>query len=1667
MKNTSKRLLSLVLVLVMVLGMFPVMALADQAKGSVYDMKVCNLTQPLGIDKTPMFSWMADMEGFGKAQSAYQIIVSSTAEKAAAHEGDLWDSGKIAGADNFDVAYAGAALTSKTPYYWCVQVWDEADASMGWSEVDTFETGILNQSEWTAQWITSRQAGASSGGISFDLGGANWIWSRYGAAQDGVPQETMYFRGSFTVNEAKTVDHVYFGMTTDDYGVAYINGTKATEVQDVAEAWRSGTLVDVTELVKSGSNTIAAQVTNSSSGYAGYIAKTEIHYTDGTKETAVTDGSWKLTKTPADGWQNESFDASQWETPDQVLSYGSSPWGKNVSLTLADVGEDTTVSAPMLRKSFEIGKEVTRARAYVCGLGLFEMKVNGQYPDDSVLNPAHTQYEDTVNYRVFDVTDLLQQGKNAITAELGNSFYNCDIRTWSWPSATWRDNPKFILELLVEYADGTSQTIVTDNSWKSYAKGPITENDIYTGETYDARRVPTGWEAPDYDDSKWDPAYSANAPRGKLTFEAMEPMRRLKTLTPEVIDKGNGTFIVRSPEMVTGWAKILFNAPAGTSIHITYGETLNGSGMLNKLSLEGKGLQSDVYICSGQENEVYEPKFSYKGFEYIQIDNYPGTLKPEDVECYLIATDVGVDSVFETSSAQINALHDMAVRTMQNNMQGKPTDTPVYEKNGWTGDYNVSLRMFNYNFNMTAFAHKFLGDMGDSFTGSYVPLIVPTANWGMSNYPVWNSAYINSVYEAWKSDGQFSDVVEHYDRMAKQARSYISSIRGSWICGDGQLADWLSPDGSDSASEGSGICATAYVYLSLNRMAEIADVLGKESDAAEFRSAAENIYNAFNAKFYNAEKGYYETTYWSGGGSRTKYRQTSNLVPLAFGLVPEEHRASVVASLVDHVVNVKNTHLDTGVVGTQLLLPVLSEEGYADLAYAILTQTTYPSWGYWLEQGSNSGWEGYGTNSRSRDHYFLCTYDEWLHSHLAGIRDPENGYETVTIDPYVNGELSFVDCKLNTVRGQLRHKWTLNGDSLTMDVTIPVGTTAQVWLPVTNAERARVNGNALNAQDGIVAVAAENGKTRVTVGSGTYTFVMESVDFSVSRTALTQAVKSARNLDSFSYEAEGWAVFAEVLARAEAVLADENASQEQINNMAAELKAAMEALAEYEIIPVDRSMLETAVASAKSLQEKSYEADAWAAFQTVLARAEAVLADPAATQEAVEAMAAELNAAVTELGEHLSLIGNLALNKPFTVSSTLDQGRGSKWHKDNLVDGDTQNVNQWGQFAGWTSNNSTNASHEEWVIIDLGTVCKVNCVDLYPGGFQPEVGAVAYSFPKDLEIAVSVDNATWTPVVTETDYPSPVVETANVSPMQSFSFDDATARYVRVKANALNPILTDGNSYRMQLAEIEIYYIEKEDPSADQAAAVDALIEAIGEVTLDSKEAIEAARTAYDALTDEAKALVTKLDVLAAAEAAYELLVNPPITDVTLLLSAKDEVKTYEGDMVYTLSAEDMVKLANMIVRIDLDETIFANPVAEPAEGWTIVAQSWKDGVLNVALVNMTGVSGSGDIMTVTATPTGAEGEAAARVIMANLTAYEGEGETFVAAILDKAAVTTTVTAYHTYDVNRDGVVNQLDMTRAQRFFGKENDLADVNDDGEVDINDLILILNHFSEKFD
>ena len=1010
---------------------------------------VCRQQNPMGVDVSPRFGWECEGDGFSRSMSGWQIVVSSTAGLAEARRGDVWDSGRREGESACELPYEGRPLESKTIYYWSARVWDETGLVSDWSETSSFETGILPDDAWQGSWIGARTRSIEQ---AVSLAGAKWIWDTHRAAADSIPQGKQAFRRTVQVREDAALTGALFAFSVDKQGECYCNG----EPIGPSGPWQSGAAYSLLPYLHPGDNLIAVEGNNLFEGYAGFAGKLLLTYDDGQQDVVVTDRDWKTSDTPGQGWILPGYDDAGWNSPDQALEHGCEPWGA-VEVNASPMEPSP---APLLRREFTLQGRVQKARAYVCGLGLFDLWINGGRPDDTVLNPAHTQYDRRVFYRVFDITALLREGANAAALELGNSFFNETIWVWNWPNAAWRDYPKCRVELTVWYEDGRCETIASDRSWKVTLDGPTRFDSVYYGETVDARKISDGFALPGFDDAAWSSALAVPAPAGRLVHQCMEPMRRTRCYEPEIHRAGEGSVVLEAPEMLTGWAALRFDAPEGTEITISYGERLNPDGTLEVLGQAQsdwytRDIQQDRYVCRGG-GEWFEPKFSYKGFRYIQIDGYPGELTAADAKLYRIHNDVEQRGWFDSSQDRFCRLHDIMVRTIVNNLQGKPTDTPVWEKNGWTGDANVACESMCCNFDLSLFLPKFLHDLGDAQdeTGS-VPQIAPTANWAMENTPVWNSIFILATKKLRDQFGLRGLMEEQYEGMRRLMELTLVQLdQNGGVWGDLQLADWVSPaGGSDpwirseaSSSEGSGICATGYVFLSLRAMADLAGELGRAGDAERYRQAADRVKKAFHKAFYREDEGVYQTGHWQPLGERTRFRQTSQLVPLAFGLAEGDCARSAAEALARDIRD-KGNHLDTGMVGTKLLLPVLCDWGYEELALRLLRQETYPSWGYWLACGSTTTWEIYERVTRSEDHYFLGTYDEWFFRYLCGIRSIREGGSRLEIRPLpLAGE--WANAGVPTGCGIVESGWQREENQIRFTFFFPVGAKAKVVLPV-------------------------------------------------------------------------------------------------------------------------------------------------------------------------------------------------------------------------------------------------------------------------------------------------------------------------------------------------------------------------------------------------------------------------------------------------------------------------------------------------------------------------------------------------------------------------------------------------------------------------------------------
>ena len=604
--------------------------------------------------------------------------------------------------------------------------------------------------------------------------------------------------------------------------------------------------------------------------------------------------------------------------------------------------------APMLRKAFRLPKPVTLARVYSSGLAYNDLTINGRPTSDSLLDPAFTDYSRTVLYSTHDVTSLLRTGENVIATELGSGHFDDATRTWDWgwEQAEWRGTPRLRLDLHITYEDGPEEVIASDASWKVSIDGPTRYDSLYLGETYDARREITGWREPGFDDTSWSAARAVPAPAGTLRAQPQEPIRVVEQRASGTRrEPAPGVIVYDIGQNLTGWAEIAVEAAAGTPVQVFYTEKVDeaGRGSTAGNDLVFGQLQTDFYIARGGGREVWRPKFSYKGFRYIQISGPGGAplaaaAKVEATRVLQVRTALERTSTFESSSAVLDHVHRNTVWAIQNNVHGVITDTPVYEKNAWTGDAALTAGTASILFDTERLYSKLSIDMRDAQTErGELPLLAPSnENYGYVGKPafkpvdccgatpIWDAFWFVVPWESYQRFGNRASLERAYPAMQK----YLDEWIPQWTGKDGDtyahtltagLGDWVPPEGVPTVN---ALSSTAYYAHLAAIAASTARVLGRAPDAERYASLAARIRADFNARFLGSDGVYREKP-------EEGFVQTSQILPLAFDLVPEARRETVAARLAQDVTGARNGNPWVGVIGARHILPVLSKTGPA------------------------------------------------------------------------------------------------------------------------------------------------------------------------------------------------------------------------------------------------------------------------------------------------------------------------------------------------------------------------------------------------------------------------------------------------------------------------------------------------------------------------------------------------------------------------------------------------------------------------------------------------------------------------------------------------------------------------------------------------------------------
>jgi len=797
---------------------------------------------------------------------------------------------------------------------------------------------------------------------------------------------------------------------------------------------------------------------------------------------------------------DELGNASEWSTPANwsmgLLNFSN--W-KGIFIG-HDVGYDKTDKydslylppARYLRKSFEVQKKIKKATAYTTALGLYELRLNGKKVGDDYFLPGWTDYDKRLYYQTFDITESLTKGENVIGAVIADGWYAGYVGyallvRLDKVREFYGVNPSFMGQVQIEYEDGTTEIIASDRSWKSN-EGAIREADIIMGETYDARLENSGWDAPNYNDSDWKSPKVYTYPNGKLEAHPGTKVKNTEVLKPvEMTEPSPGTYVFNLGKNIAGIAELKVQGPKGTKVQLRFGEILKSDGQIQTENLR-KARATDSYILKGDGEEIWQPKFTYHGFQYVEVTGYPG--KPTlDAITGIVLSSIETDaSTFSASNPMNNTLFKNIKTTQSANFFEIPTDCPQRdERLGWTGDAQIYMRSATYNADVAAFMTKFLVDLDDAqrWYGTY-PNFAPFPYSRPNQYaPAWMDAGIIIPYNMYKVYNDTRVLEYMYEGMEKfmdfQEDASTDYLRPG---GGNNWGDWLAVNEETSHDF---IGASFYGY-DAKLMAEMAEALGKTEDASKYRNLFENIKKAFTEKYILED------------GRTSEDTQTTYALALYFDFYPDDLAKKGAARLAEKIEK-NGFKFATGFLGTKHVMLALSKYGYDNISYKIFQQTEYPSWGYSVENGSTSIWERWNSYTKddaansdinaamnSFSHYAFGSVAEWMFQHAVGIDTEDSGYRNILIKPAVSKEMDFIDGSYKSINGTIASAWNWKGNKVVINIEIPVNTKAKVHIPTGKISDIKEGNNSIDKTPEITVLDSNENETILEIGSGSYSF---------------------------------------------------------------------------------------------------------------------------------------------------------------------------------------------------------------------------------------------------------------------------------------------------------------------------------------------------------------------------------------------------------------------------------------------------------------------------------------------------------------------------------------------------------------------------------------------------
>lgn len=1000
-----------------------------------YDM------DPIGIATLqPRLSWTLSDSARNQMQTAYQIRVASTPKALSEGEPLLWDSDKTVSSETVHIMYDGTPLRDGMRCFWQVRAWDRDGKATDWSAPAQWQVALTDPASWQAKWI--------------------------GPSASHVPAWGDLTLTADLVVDAEAVGLVFRAPDAANGYMWQINRALGAEpllrphVQQNG-SWKMLPAVSLGAFMADGDQPkphrieIEARGTVIRTRIDGKLAdeRTDSTFASGTvgfrtsdKERARVNA---LTVVDAAGATLivDTFDRASPAFPKLKVEDGHLLVSGGMHLYTGPLPK----ACPRLRKTFAVAKPVARATASVCGLGFYELYLNGRKAGDRVLSPPNTPYASRILFDTLDVTPLIQAGDNAVGIWLAPG-YSDDYSQWGWK---WELAKRAILQLDIDHPDGSRTTVVTDPSWQA-GPSPLTFASLYDGEIYDAALETPAWTSAAFKAEGWKPVTLFEPTAAAFKPNTMPPVRVIQTLRPVAVrDPKPGVYVFDLGQNIAGWARLRANGPRGTRITLRHSELTDRDGMIDPWT-NRRAKATDTFVLAGSgSTESYEPRFTYHGFRFIEVTGYPGVPTCDDVTGCVVHADAAPAGSFLCSDATLNQIYSNCLWSMRGNFMSIPTDCTMRdERTPCQMDSLAYEDTALFTFWMNSYYTKWLDDIA-----------------GGRGNPDWNGDTVFLPWRLYLHTGDRRILTTHYANM----RAYIDALHArtpDHIYTQG-FGDWCPPnDGSWQGYHGDVTDVNTCLYAALARIvAEASAVLGHTAEHDTYTRLSEQIARAYHAKRYRAETATY------GDGS-----QTTAILPLALNVAPHDARDALARRLVATIRDTNKGRLDTGIFGTRYLLDVLCDIGEADLGLDMLTQPEYPGFGFQVANGATTLWEQWSVKGgmNSHNHAMFAGVGAAFFTRLAGITALRPGFEEIGIRPVMPKRLAFVKAGVETVKGQVAVHWRRVSDGLAVEVTVPVNATARIALPAPDAKAVTTQGTRF--------VGMENDRAVYVAGSGTFEF---------------------------------------------------------------------------------------------------------------------------------------------------------------------------------------------------------------------------------------------------------------------------------------------------------------------------------------------------------------------------------------------------------------------------------------------------------------------------------------------------------------------------------------------------------------------------------------------------